>query len=375
MQLCANVVQIFRDMYVKCVGGNVDLDTNIESSLTLFSSDRLHRDLLILNDLETALKTSTNLRLSFEIAMAKICNPKSDLTIESLAERVSNLELVATAGDLSPAFAIENKQQPEKQSSTAAAHAADDAILDDDNQDDEIPRKVVKVIKEEKQEEKDEIQLDEGSEIKMPERPQATDFSAERQNLKAEANIADPQAERKNNLENPAELQKLWHNAFSKIRNKYPAFGATLLTATPSYENLSNQFILHFPGSASFSVGVLKKPESMEKIQAEIKAVMGDDIGFNIVIDQNSEEGFNPQFSNKFRSEKTEEPEVEPAFSPSSSVTSQMPAQTPAVAEPSAFEDENLFPEEEPATLEQATDRSSITDMLNNFGAYNITEE
>lgn len=66
-----------------------------------------------------------------------------------------------------------------------------------------------------------------------------------------------------------------------------------------------------FPQSASFSVGVLKKPDSIEKIECEIKAVMGEEVGFNIEIDASNNEEFNPSFSNKFREEKDVEEEDE----------------------------------------------------------------
>ena len=43
-------------------------------------------------DLSAELKTSSNPRLSFEIALTRMVRPDSDLTLESLAERVEALE-------------------------------------------------------------------------------------------------------------------------------------------------------------------------------------------------------------------------------------------------------------------------------------------
>ena len=123
------------------------------------------------------------------------------------------------------------------------------------------------------------------------------------------------------------------------------------MTANPSYNDITNQFILTFPKSASFSVGVLKKPDSMEKIEAEIKVVMGDDVGFNIEINENSNDAFEPSFENSFRDKKQDA-------------------------------DDDLFPDEETHSYVEDTSSSStsttsdsITDILNNYGAYNITEE
>lgn len=87
----------------------------------------------------------------------------------------------------------------------------------------------------------------------------------------------------------------------------------------------------------------------MEKIHAEIKEVMGEDIGFNIVIDEEKDQSFNPKFENNFRNQES--------------------------SEVSEVADDDVFPDAPDVTLEEATDRSSITDMLNDMGAYNITEE
>lgn len=179
-----SLTQIYRDMYVKSADGNyVSLDEKIEAQMSLYSADRLHRILIILNDLETQMKTSTNLRLSFEIACAKIANPKGDLTMESLAERVANLELVATAGDLSPAYAIEAsatqvapkpaveavpepaiEQKVEEESvlvaepSFIAKHVDQNQNIEDEDEEEEVPRKVVKVVKEKHLESETELQ-------------------------------------------------------------------------------------------------------------------------------------------------------------------------------------------------------------------------
>lgn len=86
----------------------------------------------------------------------------------------------------------------------------------------------------------------------------------------------------------------------------------------------------------------------MEKIEVEIKAVMGEDVGFNIEIDENSNEVFEPSFENNFRGKKQDA-------------------------------DEDVFPEEETNSYVEDTSATSsndsITDILNNYGAYNITEE
>lgn len=335
-KVCFKLIELVRNMYIKSADGNieVDLPDYIENHLGLFTSEKLHHMMLILSDLQNQMKTSTNVRLSFEIAMAKIANPKSEYSLEALAERISNLEIVATAGDLSHNEVIE-EQVVEEQAVEEAPKV------------EEIPKKVVSVKKAEPQEPVVEEKIEDVPELKMPEKPKATNFSEERKNLQEEANVVTPAEAASKNLKSNTELTKLWHTAFSNIRKKYPAFGATLITATPSYSDLTNQFILTFPGSASFNVGVLKKPESMEKIHDEIKAVMGEDVGFNIEIDANSQDGFNPTFENNFRGKSDEPIEV----------------------------DDDPFPPESTSDYSDADSSDSIKSILNNYGAYNITEE
>src|SRR5699024_10966445 len=64
----------------------------LADELPLFGPDRLARMLGVLGDVSAELKTSTNPRLSFEIALTRMVRPDSDLTLESLAERIEALE-------------------------------------------------------------------------------------------------------------------------------------------------------------------------------------------------------------------------------------------------------------------------------------------
>ena len=88
-----------RNLYVmSLVGADVALEVSeserreLTGELPLFGPDRLARLLGVLGDLSAELKTSTNPRLSFEIALTRMVRPDSDLTLEALAERVEALE-------------------------------------------------------------------------------------------------------------------------------------------------------------------------------------------------------------------------------------------------------------------------------------------
>lgn len=67
--------------------------TSMESELEFFGPERLSRTLSVLGDLIKELRATTNSRLAFEIALTRLLRPESDLTMESLAERLEELEL------------------------------------------------------------------------------------------------------------------------------------------------------------------------------------------------------------------------------------------------------------------------------------------
>ena len=88
-----------RNMYVMAVAGpEVVLDVSeatrreLIQELPLFGVDRLARLLGVLGDVAGELKTSTNPRLTFEIALTRMVRPDADVTLEALAERVETLE-------------------------------------------------------------------------------------------------------------------------------------------------------------------------------------------------------------------------------------------------------------------------------------------
>ncbi len=98
-QFTRDFAEHIRNMYVMSLtGADVALDVSesvrreLAEELPLFGPDRLARLLAVLGDLSAELKTSTNPRLSFEIALTRMVRPDSDLTLASLAERVEALE-------------------------------------------------------------------------------------------------------------------------------------------------------------------------------------------------------------------------------------------------------------------------------------------
>jgi len=93
------LVRHFRDLFVlAAVGADVAIDTTshdlgrLQSQASGFGADRIGRVLGILERLTTELRYAADQRLAVEVAMTRMARPQSDLSLESLAERVDALE-------------------------------------------------------------------------------------------------------------------------------------------------------------------------------------------------------------------------------------------------------------------------------------------
>lgn len=122
-QITKDLAEHIRDMYVMSLAGaDVAIDVTetarreLESELAWFGPDRLARLLAVLGDLIAELKTSTNQRLSFEIALTRMVRPESDITLASLAERIEALE----RGGVVAQAAVGSSSSPVARTSTQA---------------------------------------------------------------------------------------------------------------------------------------------------------------------------------------------------------------------------------------------------------------
>ena len=113
LQFTRELAAHVRDVYVVASVPSADdvvaargdeLDALRTEAAAFGSADRLSRVLTILGDASSEMRTATNQRLVLEIALTRIARPDSDLTLDSLAERVSDLErqvaILATPGVL-----------------------------------------------------------------------------------------------------------------------------------------------------------------------------------------------------------------------------------------------------------------------------------
>lgn len=128
------MAQFARNLYVMSLAGaKVELPLGpserreLEAVAPAFGPDRASRMLGVLGDLQVELKTSTNQRLSLEIALTRMVRPQADLTMEALAQRLETLErgfAALSSGAAAPGAAPASFAAPAPASASAAPASA-----------------------------------------------------------------------------------------------------------------------------------------------------------------------------------------------------------------------------------------------------------
>lgn len=106
LQLARELSAHLRDVYVASVVGEGastlpvagdELRQLKDEALAFGAPDRVARALAVMSEVSSEMRVATNQRLALEVALTRIARPKSDLTLDSLAERVVQLEKTVEA--------------------------------------------------------------------------------------------------------------------------------------------------------------------------------------------------------------------------------------------------------------------------------------
>ena len=106
LQLARELSAHLRDVYVASVVGEGastlpvagdELRQLKDEALAFGAPDRMARALAVMSEVSSEMRVATNQRLALEVALTRIARPKSDLTLDSLAERVAQLEKTVEA--------------------------------------------------------------------------------------------------------------------------------------------------------------------------------------------------------------------------------------------------------------------------------------
>ena len=297
-QFARDLAEHMRNMYVMSLAGaDVALEVGetvrreLASELPLFGPDRLSRMLGVLGDLSAELKTSTNPRLSFEIALTRMVRPDSDLTLEALAERIEALEsghsavahvtgggvraaadgagttlgggaVTPASGSVpTPAYAAAEGRAgtagsgPAQATSASAPQAAPSAQR--------------------------EAQVAPQARNEVPAAPSAQATSAAQAAPSAQVESGAPASDQlKASLQNPAALQRVWQAALATLKKNKAAYGVLFLNTKAVYDERNGLLVIEFPAENSFAFKAVQKSDVQDAVGVALSQACGEALPF-----------------------------------------------------------------------------------------------
>ena len=240
----------------------------MESELELFGTERLSRALSVLGDLMKELRATTNSRLAFEIALTRLLRPESDLTLESLSERIEELEmkLLSTpslayaqgtpaapvaAGAMQTPAPVQSMQQPYTPVQTPTPSAP-------------VPRPAP-------------------APQPMPTpRPMPAQTQAQAATSSPAASVPPASVD----LTNAAALQRMWHSVTSALRKSNPARGVLFMGAKIEADPQNQGVKIVFSPDSSFAYAAAQKKEVKDVLAQSFIEVTGGSVPFQLLMAQ-----------------------------------------------------------------------------------------
>ena len=258
----------------------------MESELELFGTERLSRALSVLGDLMKELRATTNSRLAFEIALTRLLRPESDLTLESLSERIEELEmkLLSTpslayaqgtpaapvaAGAMQTPAPVQSMQQPYTpvQTPTPSAPVPRPAPAP---QPMPTPRPAPAP-----------------QPVPSPQpTPAPQPMPAQTQAQAATSSPAASVPPASVDLTNAAALQRMWHSVTSALRKSNPARGVLFMGAKIEADPQNQGVKIVFSPDSSFAYAAAQKKEVKDVLAQNFIEVTGGSVPFQLLMAQ-----------------------------------------------------------------------------------------
>lgn len=304
LQLTRELAAHLRDVYVVSLAPRSDaavaakaaeLDALRDEADAFGSSDRIARALSVLSDAASEMRTAPNQQLVLEVALTKLARPESDLTLESLAERVVELEQrvaelekevasgsrVATAAVEPQPTAASVESQPVSSASTTATSLQQAGVP-------QAP-----------------AQRPAGSQVASAQRPVATPAaSAQRPANKPQAStqqsasvppasasatsaqhpasssqtsapatfpqssISAPQGA------DPAQLQRMWNGVINQLTKQDPSKGH-ILDGSRAVSDDGEVLVVEFEKASRFITGIVSRADFQELVRSIVEQSLG----------------------------------------------------------------------------------------------------
>lgn len=273
----------------------------MESELELFGTERLSRALSVLGDLMKELRATTNSRLAFEIALTRLLRPESDLTLESLSERIEELEMkllstpslaYAQGTPAAPVFAGA-MQTPAPVQSVQQSSAPQPAVA----QSQPVPQQAYTPVQTPTPAAPAPAPRPVPAPQPMP-APQPTPApqpvpspqpAPAPQPMPAQAATSSPAASvppASVDLTNAAALQRMWHSVTSALRKSNPARGVLFMGAKIEADPQNQGVKIVFSPDSSFAYAAAQKKEVKDVLAQSFIEVTGGSVPFQLLMAQ-----------------------------------------------------------------------------------------
>ena len=279
-QFVSDLSEYVRNMYLLSMAGiEVEISVNeatrkaMVDQLKYFGQDRLSRLLVVLGDLSKELHSSSNPRLSFEIALTRMVRPESDLTIEALAERIEELERKIASGQVGAAA----------QGLTPPLQAAPQAMSQQANFQDS-PQQVSSLQANSQPVATAPVQ--ENPPQLAPQGGMPSGVGSVPPNQTSAASGALPIE-----VTNPAAVQRFWHSVTSSLRKANPARGVLFMNAKIFGESNGSGLVITFGKDNGFAYTAAQKPEVQQLLSQTVDSIAGGHVPYRLML----EEGGSPQ--------------------------------------------------------------------------------
>ena len=308
-----------RNLYVmSLVGADVALEVSeserreLTGELPLFGPDRLARLLGVLGDLSAELKTSTNPRLSFEIALTRMVRPDSDLTLEALAERIEALEsgysacsrVIAPAAAPATAAAAaatgassSAAPEPSARAHREAASSAGTAMGQAGGPLDSRHARTAAAERPTSQEVASreagspaggfQASAEAVSAVNAATATAAAEVASRENAASAAAAVAGASAacgtipaELAATLRNEAALQRIWSSAIASLKKSKAAYGVLFLNTKAVLDEGRGMLVIEFPVENVFAFNAVQKPDVQDAVSAALAQSCGAAIPF-----------------------------------------------------------------------------------------------
>ena len=269
-QFVRDMAEHVRNLYVMAlVGDDAEIEVpetmrrQLASELQWFGADRASRLLGVLGDLSAELKTSSNPRLAFEIALTRMVRPDSDLTLEALAERIEALE----SGYSAVAHVVSERQ--------VDAVAPVSAPMDV-----KAPAKMTCERPSNGASAGEAVAAREAQARPDVQRLQGAASDAETSEHSPEAYDKPASGASAGMFSNPAALQRIWQAALATIKKEKQAYGVLFMNVKARYDESANMVKVVFPAESTFAFNAVQKPDVQDALADALRKAAGSEVRF-----------------------------------------------------------------------------------------------